>query len=366
MKLKLIIFLALSALAQTSFAHRLNEYLQATTISLAPGKIQLEITLTPGVDVVTTLLKAFDDQQAYATKLAHDLSLTLDGQKADLQLVSYSFPTVEALQKGTGDIIIEFAANIGNERQTHHLELKNNHYSTIAVYLVNCLMPADPTTHVDHQTRNNDQSFYQLDFTTGSTKPQTPTTQNQPIAKTYFIHGIRHILTGYDHLLFLCALVLGAAGLWDLIKIVTAFTIAHSLTLTLAVLGLAHLPTYIVEPCIAASIVFVAAQNILWPRYATGTSRLAIAFFFGLFHGLGFAGGILQLMHAMPANLIVYAILGFSAGVEAGNQLVLLPLYAMVQTIKKNRQPTYLRLASALVAVAGLYYLVIALTNSAV
>jgi hypothetical protein len=174
-------------------------------------------------------------------------------------------------------------------------------------------------------------------------------------------------------LLFLFALVLGAAGLWDLIKIVTAFTIAHSITLTLAVLGLAHLPENIVEPFIAASIVVVAVQNILAPRQATGSTRLAVAFFFGLFHGLGFAGGLLDLMHAIPPNLIVYAILGFSLGVEAGNQLVLLPLYGIVrcirgarisrsthvaQDVSQNQPARLLRLASGLVAVAGLYYFV--------
>jgi hypothetical protein len=88
------------------------------------------------------------------------------------------------------------------------------------------------------------------------------------------LHGIQHILTGYDHLLFLCALVLGAASLWDLFKIVTAFTIAHSITLTLATFGLAHLPEQVVEPMIAASIVFrrgseyPLAQAVQWQQQA--------------------------------------------------------------------------------------------------
>jgi hypothetical protein len=171
--------------------------------------------------------------------------------------------------------------------------------------------------------------------------------------------------------LFLCALVLGAAGLWDLVKVVTAFTIAHSITLTLATLGYAHLPENIVEPLIAASIVFVAVQNVLWPKQASGNSRLAIAFFFGLFHGLGFAGGLLELMHAMPTSMIWLAILGFSLGVEAGNQLVLLPLYGILQLMKRSsviikrpeRLLTIRRFASATIALAGLVYLGVDLYN---
>lgn len=102
----------------------------------------------------------------------------------------------------------------------------------------------------------------------------------------------------------------------------------------------------------------------MWPKQAGGNSRLAVAFFFGLFHGLGFAGGLLELMHAMPASLIVYAILGFSLGVEAGNQLVLLPLYGAMQLLKrreiKHGKPYRLpiiRYASATIAIGGLYYL---------
>jgi hydrogenase/urease accessory protein HupE len=258
--------------------------------------------------------------------LARDFSITLDGSGAGLKAVSYSFPTVENMRKGIADIIINYEVDIEKQSRTHQLTLQNKHYSTIAVYLVNCLLPSDTTIRVVNQTRSTNQSDYQLDFTMGNTKSGTyvnqqliEKTNHNAVIKTYFLHGIKHILSGYDHLLFLCALVLGAVGLWDLIKIVTAFTVAHSITLTLATLGYAHLPETIVEPLIAASIVFVAVQNVAWPDQANGNSRLAIAFFFGLFHGLGFAGGLLELMHAMPTNMIWFAMLGFSLGVEAGN-----------------------------------------------
>ena len=86
----------------------------------------------------------------------------------------------------------------------------------------------------------------------------------------YALHGIEHILTGYDHLLFITALVLAAGSFWDLVKVVTAFTLAHTITLTLSVLNIVTLRSAIVEPMIAASIICVAVQNIFWPERSSG------------------------------------------------------------------------------------------------
>lgn len=386
MKRKLTIFLLLLLSSSATFAHRLNEYLQATTISLSHDKVLLELRLTPGTDVALKVLKNIDknsdsqisaaEQRAYLFKVSHDFSLILDGRQIALQPVSFTFPTADEMKKGVGDIIIDYETNIRQKSLSQHqLQLKNKHYSPIAVYLVNCLLPADTSIRVTGQNRNADQSVYELNFTIGGVPSATATVMQQSlekvdqkaITKTYFLQGVKHILTGYDHLLFICALVLGAATFWDLFKVVTAFTVAHSITLTLATFGLANLPEYIVEPLIALSIVFVAVQNIFWPDRATGYNRLAVAFFFGLFHGLGFAGGLLELMHAMPRNLIVFAILGFSLGVEAGNQLVLLPLYGALQLFKRTQDSTnksqilliFKSYASGAVAFAGMYYLCI-------
>jgi hydrogenase/urease accessory protein HupE len=157
-----------------------------------------------------------------------------------------------------------------------------------------------------------------------------------PTVGDYFILGVRHILSGYDHLLFITALVLAAATLWDLIKVVSAFTLAHTITLTLSVLNLVTLSEHIVEPMIAASICFVALQNVCWPRQRTGWSRLAIAFAFGLFHGLGFAGGLKEAMSGMPGATLGAALGGFSAGVEAGHQVVVLPLFALMYAVRHH------------------------------
>lgn len=184
----------------------------------------------------------------------------------------------------------------------------------------------------------------------------------------YVQHGIWHILTGYDHMLFMAALVLAAASFWDLVKVVTAFTLAHTVTLTLAVLDIVRLNERIVEPMIAASIVFVALQNIFYPGSSRGWTRLAIAFGFGLFHGLGFAGGLLEAMSGLSGVTVLTAIVAFSLGVEIGHQAVVVPLYAARLLIRRAGGPgaesisrTVTIWGSALISVAGGYYLLMAI-----
>ena len=113
------------------------------------------------------------------------------------------------------------------------------------------------------------------------------------LAADYVRDGIMHILTGYDHLLFIAALALAVTSFWGLFKVIAAFTLAHTVTLTLSILDLLRMAPKFVEPMIALSIVIVALQNVCWPDRSHGRARLIVAFFFGLFHGLGFAGGYL-------------------------------------------------------------------------
>ena len=181
----------------------------------------------------------------------------------------------------------------------------------------------------------------------------------------YVHHGVMHILTGYDHLLFMAGLVLAATRLLDLVKVITAFTLAHSVTLALSVLNILRLPSHIVEPIIAASIVFIAAQNIFFPAQSRGWTRLLVAFGFGLFHGLGFAGGLLDAMEGLPGLAVATAIVAFSLGVEVGHQAVVLPLYfgqnSRYVSAASIRLFNIQKYASAVVCLAGIYYLVMAL-----
>lgn len=167
--------------------------------------------------------------------------------------------------------------------------------------------------------------------------------------------GIEHILGGIDHLLFLVALLTHTRSLWGVVKIVTAFTVAHSVTLSLAVLGLIDVPGRIIEPLIAASIVWVAVENLIWP--GREWRRWLVSFCFGLVHGLGFAGALAELK--LEGAALVKALVGFNLGVELGQVAfiaVFLPLLA-----RASRPPALRRLpqvASLLVAAIGGFWFV--------
>ena len=178
----------------------------------------------------------------------------------------------------------------------------------------------------------------------------------------YLRHGVMHILTGYDHLLFVAALVIATMSFWEMVKVITAFTLAHTLTLALSVFNVVRLPSAFVEPMIAASIVFVALENLLRPERTHSRARLAVAFGFGLVHGLGFAGGLLDAMEGLPSVGIWIALIAFSIGVEIGHQTVVLPLFGMLAASRRKIQihARLLRCVSAIIACCGAYYFIVA------
>jgi hydrogenase/urease accessory protein HupE len=166
------------------------------------------------------------------------------------------------------------------------------------------------------------------------------------VAGEYLTLGIEHILVGLDHLLFVLALLLISSGMWALVKTVTAFTLAHSITLGLATLGFIHVPAAPVEVVIALSIVFVAAEIIHARRgheSITARAPWIVAFTFGLLHGLGFAGALSEV--GLPQGHIPVALLFFNLGVEAGQLLfiasVLASLWLVRVTLSKIRDSGY-------------------------
>ena len=167
--------------------------------------------------------------------------------------------------------------------------------------------------------------------------------------------GIEHILGGIDHLLFLLALLAPAQRLWSVVKIVTAFTVAHSLTLSLAVLGWVDVPSAIVEPLIAASIVAVAAENLLMAREPSW--RWLLAFGFGLVHGLGFAGALTAL--ELNTASLMRALVGFNVGVEIGQLIAIAIAFPLVLWAgAPQRLPRLARVLSIIVLAAGGWWLV--------
>ena len=156
------------------------------------------------------------------------------------------------------------------------------------------------------------------------------------VAQTYFVTGIEHILFGFDHLLFVIALVLLLGGAWTVAKAVTAFTVAHSITLIGTTLGFFGLPQRPVEAVIALSIIFLAVEII---KRKPGKPRLSerapwiIAFLFGLIHGFGFAGALSEI--GLPESDIPTALLTFNLGVEAGQLAIVFGSLAVLWLMKR-------------------------------
>jgi hydrogenase/urease accessory protein HupE len=172
---------------------------------------------------------------------------------------------------------------------------------------------------------------------------------------SFFWLGVEHILTGYDHLLFLTALLLRGGHLLGLMKIVTAFTLAHSLTLALAVLGLVRMSDRVVESVIAASIARVALENLA--RCRVPSQRWVVSLLFGLVHGFGFASALCPL--ALPLWNLAMALVGFNLGVEVAQGVVLAALLPVLTWLSHCAwQPRFVRTTSVILAMIGILWYV--------
>jgi hydrogenase/urease accessory protein HupE len=176
------------------------------------------------------------------------------------------------------------------------------------------------------------------------------------VVRLYFGLGFTHIVPkGLDHILFVLGIFLLSQRLRPVLLQVTAFTVAHTLTLALAIYGVVRLPPSVVEPLIALSIVYVALENMLTTQLRPW--RVAIAFAFGLLHGLGFAGVLSEI--GLPRSQFATALLSFNAGVEAGQVAVIFTAFLAVG-LAWRRRSWYRRAvvmpASLVIAVVGLYW----------
>lgn len=181
------------------------------------------------------------------------------------------------------------------------------------------------------------------------------------VIRSYLKAGIEHIFLGYDHIAFLIAIVLWARTLWPVIKIVTAFTLAHSITLSLAALQIVVIPSSIVEPAIAASIVYVAVENFFSRNV---DRRWRDTFVFGLIHGFGFASALQEF--GLPRGAVVPALAAFNLGVEVGQvaivSIVIPVLAGLDRVLAADRGVAPARTAalvytlSGIIAVLGFYW----------
>jgi hydrogenase/urease accessory protein HupE len=183
----------------------------------------------------------------------------------------------------------------------------------------------------------------------------------------YLVSGIEHIFLGYDHIAFLVAILLWADRVWPVVKAVTAFTIAHSITLSLAALGVVTIPATIVETAVAASIVFVAVENFFSRDI---DHRWRITFPFGLIHGLGFAGALQQF--GLPSEAVLPALAAFNIGVEIAQVAIVLLVFPALLAIDRlasgSAAPARPRLLvfglSGMIAALAVRWLVLRLTTA--
>ncbi|AMK75786.1 MULTISPECIES: HupE/UreJ family protein [Methylomonas] len=174
----------------------------------------------------------------------------------------------------------------------------------------------------------------------------------------FFKLGIEHILTGYDHLLFLFALLAVTHSFWPALKIITFFTIAHSITLACAGLNLIELPSSFVEPFIAATIIYVGVENIIRGDHPKG--RHWLTFGFGLIHGFGFAGVLQEMDISSGDTGILLPLLSFNLGIETGQIAVAAIVLPLIWWLNKQVETSdkFLRGGSVAVSLMGAFWLV--------
>jgi len=171
------------------------------------------------------------------------------------------------------------------------------------------------------------------------------------IVGRYLAAGIEHIFLGYDHIAFLIAVMLWARRLWPVVKIVTAFTVAHSITLSLAALGILRIPSAIIEPAIAASIVYVAVENFVSRNVG---QRWRDTFAFGLVHGFGFASALEEL--GLPRSALAGALASFNIGVEIGQIAIVslvLPAMLLIDRLSASPRAEQIRRPAVVYSISG-------------
>ncbi len=178
------------------------------------------------------------------------------------------------------------------------------------------------------------------------------------VVRTFVLQGVHHIFIGPDHILFIIGLLLLGGSLLRLLKIVTAFTIAHSITLVLATLGIVQPPARVVEPVIALSIVYVGIETLFAMRHPRDW-RGRIAFLFGFVHGFGFAGVLREF--GLPAGALGWSLASFNVGVEIGQACIVLavaPPLALLRTRRPALAPRVVTIGAIGIITAGAWWFV--------
>ncbi len=275
------------------------------------------------------------------------------------------------MKEGLGEIHIEFTADLPAPRSERTLVIENHHEPRISVYLMNCLVPQDHDIRLVAQKRNQNQSYYRIDYAQSGAQDSSSLSMWQsrlesavaPFAgvPSMFRLGMRHIAEGTDHLLFLIALLLPAPllsirqrwaafgsvrhSLIQILRVVTAFTLGHSLTLALGASGLVSLPERLVEVLIALSIL-ISSAHALRPLFPGREPVIAAGF--GLVHGLAFATTLQNLGVGVWQR--VASILGFNLGIETMQLIVVCAILPSLVLLSRTATYAIFRVIGATLA----------------
>jgi hydrogenase/urease accessory protein HupE len=330
----------LTAFCGTAFAH--DPGLSAAEVRVFSDRIVAEVSFAPG-DVANI-------QPAGASLL------TIHADNRPLGLRSLS---VKPSDPNSVHFLLEFAYSKAGELRISApvlASLPRGHKQFCSVFdadtvLAEGLLSADAsdlTVNLHASADGNQQG------TPAGYKQATSAGSNS--ISRFLLLGVEHILTGYDHLAFLLALLLAGGSLRHNAKTITSFTVAHSLTLALAATGVLNIPPAIVEPVIAASIVFVGLENLFRRRIA---ERWVVTFVFGLIHGLGFASALRELGIGGFGVGVVIPLFSFNLGVELAQITIAALVLPLIWRLEKR--PTFtlrhVPALSLLITFAGVYWL---------
>lgn len=265
----------------------------------------------------------------------------INGQQLDLQVLS-SFSFTD--ESGNNLIKFNYEAEIPQYLRT--LTIHTNYYENLNPLHKNLIL-----LKLGAQTQ---QAVLSEDFPTDTFPLDNPNLSVFSKSLHFIRFGIEHIFMGYDHILFLLGVILLGGKFTNLVKLVTAFTIAHSLTLILAALQVIVLPPRFIESLIALSIVYIAVENFF---VKNTDQRWMITFIFGLIHGFGFASVLTEF--GLPPNGLVAALLSFNIGVEIGQIVIVGLLFPIILLgLRPRWQRIFVYGVSSVILVFGISWFV--------
>lgn len=359
MAIKLISCIFLLAQLQIGFAHPPG--LSSADLTLKPDKIDVKITFA--IQDIEAFVPMDKDQDAEVT----DDELGAATQR----IVRFVVNEITVLSDGK-EVKANGANTVRFDKQNNTtIELQYPAKPLTSIGIQSKLLAKLPPDHKQYITVKDSQGHElgkkmltqtanTLEISlNNTTKPAEAANHSTSTFIDFLKLGVEHILTGYDHLLFLFSLLVITRSFWPAIKIITFFTIAHSITLALAGMNIVDIPSSIVEPLIAATIVYVGLENIIRKNNVTTNQRCMLTFFFGLIHGFGFAGALREMGISSIESGILVPLFSFNLGVELGQisvAAVVLPLIWWLHgqgKISKYLVPV----GSVLTCLAGGYWL---------